>query len=126
MISRTNLFRILSGALILCLLFMTSCEEKENSNDQDPSKQGQIEENTGNENTDSENPVANPFIPKFNEQTIYDDNGIRLTVMYDEDSGNPEHDLQHLLRCKVENKTDRAINVSFENLVTKDRCIFVP
>lgn len=120
MIQKINRLHILLGAMILCLLFMTSCGEKETSDNQDPSKQGQTEKNTNKQNSDKEGPVANPFIPKFNEQLVYDDNGIRLTVMFDEDSGNPRNHMKRLLQCKVENKTDKAILVNFETLVTKD------
>lgn len=117
---------------IMILILSTGCGAKkeeeqgqEKVNREENAKKEKKTEAEPDQENHSETPIANPLIPRFQEQVIFDQDGLKLTAIFNENSGYPDADFHNLLHCKVENNTKKNILVSSQFLETKDH-FFMP
>lgn len=115
----------LLGVLLLSLLLILtfSCgkdDPAEQTKSEEPTKEETTkEEPEETESTNTEN--AYFFVPKFEEQVIYDEDGIKITVSFDDQSARAKYYNSHgLLNYTVENNTSKAIKLFFHDLLTAD------
>ncbi len=75
--------------------------------------------------TESSNTAeAYAFVPKFDQQVIHDEAGIKITVTFDDESGRAKYYGSHgLLKYTVENNTTKTIRLVFNDLLTAENVV---